>query len=132
MPALTSAGDSTEITTSSGKQSEVTTKIEIAINGEINSADVYVSNHLFAKLWPRMLKAAAVEAVAEGSRGGNAPAPKPASIEAFISEAEKGRAKERTTSGKSKVITKENDGSTVFEARDKADLVVHRNYVKVN
>ena len=103
-----------------------------AINGQINSADIYVSNHLFAKLWPRMLKAAAIEAVAEGSRGGDAPAPKPASIEAFITEAEKGRAQERTTSGKSKVITKENDGSTVFEARDKADLVVHRNYVKVN
>ena len=103
-----------------------------AINGQINSADIYVSNHLFAKLWPRMLKAAATEAVAEGSRGGDAPAPKPASIESFIMEAEKGRAKERTTSGKSKVITKENDGTTVFEARDKADLVVHRNYVKVN
>ena len=103
-----------------------------AINGEINSADVYVSNHLFAKLWPRMLKAAAVEAVAESSRASDAPVPKPASIETFISEAEKGRAKARTTSGKSKVITKENDGSTVFEARDKADLVVHRNYVKVN
>ena len=103
-----------------------------AINGHINSADIYVSNHLFAKLWPRMLKAAAIEAVAEGSEVGDTPAPKPASIESFITEAEKGRAKERTTSGKSKVITKENDGTTVFEARDKADLVVHRNYVKVN
>ena len=79
-----------------------------------------------------MLKAAAIEAVADGSSGSDAPAPKPASIQAFITEAEKGRARERTTSGKSKVITKENDGSTVFEARDKADLVVHRNYVKVN
>ena len=103
-----------------------------AINGEVNSADIYVSNHLFAKLWPRMLKAAAVEAVAEGSRGAENPTPRPASIEAFITQAEKGRAQERSTSGKSKVITKESDGSTAFEARDKADLVVHRNYVKVN
>jgi hypothetical protein len=31
-----------------------------AVNGRINSADVYVSNALFKKLWPRMLKAAAV------------------------------------------------------------------------
>ena len=104
-----------------------------AINGQINSADIYVSNHLFAKLWPRMLRAAAIEAVAEGNGSTrNAPAPKPASIEAFITEAEKGRAKERPTSAKSKVITKENDGNTMFEARDKSDLVVHRNYVKVN
>ena len=50
-----------------------------AINGEINSADIYVSNHLFNKLWPRMLKAAAVEAVGESHRSSvNAPAPKPA------------------------------------------------------
>jgi hypothetical protein len=104
-----------------------------AINGEINSADIYVSNHLFAKLWPRMLKAAAIEAVAEKNGAGvNAPAPKPAAIEGFITEAEKGRAKERSTSGKSKVVTRENDGNTMFEARDKSDLVVHRNYVKVN
>jgi hypothetical protein len=104
-----------------------------AINGEINSADIYVSNHLFAKLWPRMLKAAAIEAVAEKNGAGmNAPAPKPAAIEGFISEAEKGRANERSTSGKSKVVTRENDGNTMFEARDKSGVVVHRNYVKVN
>ena len=104
-----------------------------AINGEINSADIYVSNHLFVKLWPRMLKAAAIEAVAEKSDANvNAPSPKPSAIQGFISEAEKGRAKERSTSGKSKVVTRENDGNTMFEARDRSDLVVHRNYVKVN
>lgn len=103
-----------------------------AVNGEINSADIYVSNHLFKKLWPRMLKAAAIEAVAEGNRGGDAPTPKPASIEAFISDADKGKEKERTTSGKSKVVTREKDGNAVFEARDKGDVVIHRNYVKVN
>lgn len=104
-----------------------------AINGEINSADIYVSNHLFNKLWPRMLKAAAVEAVAESNRSSaGAPAPKPSAIEGFIEEAEKGEAKQRTTSGKSKVITKDSDGNAVFEARDKADNVIHRNYVKIN
>src|SRR5215213_11248645 len=36
-----------------------------AINGEVNSADVYASRALFAKLWPKLLKASAVEAVAE-------------------------------------------------------------------
>ena len=34
-----------------------------AINGKINSADIYVSNHLFTKLWPKMVKAAVVEAI---------------------------------------------------------------------
>ncbi|HLA96231.1 MAG TPA: DUF6569 family protein [Pyrinomonadaceae bacterium] len=103
-----------------------------AVNGEINSADIYVSNHLFKKLWPKMLKAAAIEAVAEGTTANAAAAPKPAAIQSFLSDAEKGIAKERPTSGKSKVVTRESDGNTVYEARDKSDLVVHRNYVKMN
>ena len=104
-----------------------------AINGQINSADIYVSNHLFNKLWPRMLKAAAVEAVGESNRPtADAPAPKPAAIEGFINEAEKGEAKQRTTSGKSKVVTKDSDDSSLYEARDKADAVIHRNYIKKN
>src|SRR5262245_18073741 len=36
-----------------------------AINGQISSADVYSSNALFAKLWPKMLEASAIEAIAE-------------------------------------------------------------------
>lgn len=103
-----------------------------AVNGEINSADIYVSNHLFTKLWPRMLKAAAIEAVAEGNGATTAASPKPAAIEEFLSDTDKGKAKERPTSGKSKVITREADGNAVYEARDKADVVVHRNYVKLN
>ena len=104
-----------------------------AINGEINSADIYVSNHLFNKLWPKMLKAAAVEAVSESTVASvNAPAPKPAAIQGFLNEAEKGEAKQRTTSGKSKVVTRDSDDSAVYEARDKTDAVIHRNYVRKN
>ena len=36
-----------------------------AINGHINSADVYASRALFLKLWPKLLEASAVEAIAE-------------------------------------------------------------------
>jgi hypothetical protein len=103
-----------------------------AVNGEINSADIYVSNHLFKKLWPRMLKAAAIEAVAEGNqRSTNAPA-KPAAIQAFLADADEGKAKERAASGSATIVTREKDGNAVYEARDdKSKLVVHRNYVKV-
>lgn len=103
-----------------------------AVNGDINSADIYVSNHLFTKLWPRMLKAAAIEAVAEGNSATATPSPKPSAIEAFLSDTDKGKAKERPTAGRSKVVTREADGNAVYEARDKADVVVHRNYVKLN
>lgn len=38
------------------------------INGKVASADVYSSPELFQKFWPKLLKAAAVEAIAEGPR----------------------------------------------------------------
>src|SRR5215510_6796224 len=36
-----------------------------AINGQLNSGDVYPSNALFKRFWPKLLKTAAIEAVAE-------------------------------------------------------------------
>lgn len=38
-----------------------------AVNGKLNSADIYASNGLFRKLWPRLLKASATEAI--GAQG---------------------------------------------------------------
>ncbi|MEO5857347.1 MAG: hypothetical protein ABIR33_00205, partial [Pyrinomonadaceae bacterium] len=81
----------------------------------------------------KMLKAAAVEAVSESTvASANAPAPKPSAIRGFITEAEKGEVKQRTTSGKSKVVTRDSDDSAVYESRDTADAVIHRNYIKKN
>ena len=103
-----------------------------SINGEINSADIYVSNALFVKLWPRMLKAAAIEAVAEqGSRKVAVEPAKPVSVERFLSEADKGRPEERAASGSARIITRDQKDSAVYEARDaKSKTVVHRAYVK--
>jgi hypothetical protein len=36
-----------------------------AVNGKLSSADVFGSHALFAKLWPKLIKSAAVEALAE-------------------------------------------------------------------
>jgi hypothetical protein len=48
-----------------------------AINGQLNSLDVYASRALFRQLWPKLLRAAAAEAIAEK---GNAPAPEPCRV----------------------------------------------------
>ncbi|MGQ0541643.1 MAG: ARPP-1 family domain-containing protein [Blastocatellia bacterium] len=102
-----------------------------AVNGKINSADVYVSNALFRKLWPRMLKAAAIEAVAD-SRGVRLADPvKADAVKAFITDADRGRAKERAVAGSASVVTREEKDNVVFEARDdKSKVIVHRSYVK--
>lgn len=101
-----------------------------SINGEINSADVYVSNALFKKLWPRMLKAAAIEAVADQGSVTKAPA-KPDQVKEFLADADKGRAEERAAGGSTRIIARDQKDSAVYEARDdKSRLVVHRAYVK--
>lgn len=105
----------------------------IAINGQINSADVYVSNDLFKKVWPRMLKAAAVEAVGESRAVRLAEPVKADAVKSFLSHADKGVAKERAVAGRASVVTREQDDNAVFEARDeRSKTIVHRNYVKKN
>ncbi len=42
-----------------------------AINGEINSADIYGNRTLFKKLWPKMLEACSVEAITEAKKNGS-------------------------------------------------------------
>jgi hypothetical protein len=103
-----------------------------AVNGRINSADIYVSNALFKKLWPRMLKAAAVEAVGEKDKqSATAPLAKPTEVMAFMAGADEARPVERAASGTARVITRDKKDSAVYEARDeKSKTIVHRSYVK--
>jgi len=102
-----------------------------AINGRLNSADIYISNALFRKVWTKMLKAAATEAVAE-SRGIRLAAPvKAEAVKGFIDDSEKAAGKERSVSANGRVITREDKDNAMFEARDeKSKTVVHKNYVK--
>jgi len=102
-----------------------------AVNGKINSADVYVSSSLFKKVWPKMLKAAATEAVAE-SRGVRLAAPvKAGDIEGFIGDSEKARAKEQSVGAGARLVTREDKDNVMFETRDeKSKAVVHKSYVK--
>ena len=103
-----------------------------AINGQINSADIYVSNSLFKKLWPRMLKAAAVEAVAESSgRRTATETAKPDAVKAFLSQTERAPARERAASGSASIVTRDQKDAAMFEARDDRNkMIVHRAYVK--
>ena len=105
-----------------------------AINGKINSADIYVSNALFKKIWMKNLKATATEAVAE-SRGVRLAEPvKPESIKGFLEDSEKAKSKP-TAAPKSgaRLVTREDKENVMVEARDaKTDAVVHRTYVKKN
>src|SRR5216684_856912 len=61
-----------------------------AINGKLNSADVYATHDLFRRMWPKLLKASSIEAVAE-RRGKTKSAPPGAlAIQAAFADAEGG------------------------------------------
>ncbi len=104
-----------------------------AINGKVNSADVYASNALFRKLWPKLLKASAIEAVAEYRRGEKFDAPKASEVHDLLDDS-KGEEKQKDVTGRVQMVTKETSGNVSFETRDRAksDIVVHKNYIKKN
>jgi ARG and Rhodanese-Phosphatase-superfamily-associated Protein domain len=104
-----------------------------AINGKINSADVYGSSTLFKKLWPKLLQASAIEAVAELRRGEKFAAPAAAAVQGFLDDSPKGTdEKEKDVSSRVQMVTRESKENVFFETRDraKADTWVHRNYIK--
>lgn len=104
-----------------------------AINGKVNSADVYGSSSLFKKLWPKLLKANAIEAIAELQKDKFAPA-KPEHAKVFLAEGESAKASEKEVSARVGLVTAEDDKNIFFETRDRAnkDAWIHRNYIKKN
>jgi hypothetical protein len=104
-----------------------------AINGKVNSADVYASRALFAKLWPKLLKASAVEAIAElNQHTDDTKAVASETVESFLAESEKPAAAAREVTPRVRMVTREDDKNVFFETqdRDQKDGWVHRNYIK--
>ena len=102
-----------------------------AINGKINSADVYVSNALFKKVWLKMLKASATEAVAEANGVRLADPVKADAVKNLIDESEKAKPKERAMGVGARLVTREDKDNVMYEARDeKTKAVVHKSYVR--
>ena len=102
-----------------------------AINGQLNSADVYASNALFTKLWPKLLEASAVEAFAEFDESGKFEPVKDETAKAFLRDAESGKAEEKTLQPRTRMIKRATEKNVFFEARDRSrnDAWVHRNYL---
>lgn len=61
--------------------------VVFVVNGQVTGAEVYGSNALFRKAWPKLLGAAAVEAIAELTDKPTAPAPTAGEVEYFLARA---------------------------------------------
>jgi ARG/rhodanese/phosphatase superfamily protein len=101
-----------------------------AINGKINSAEIYASHELFAKLWPKLLKASAVEAVSEFQPKAKFSAATVGMVTATLKDGESGEASARELNARTKVEKKETSKTVLFETRDRAaDTWLHRSYL---
>src|SRR5262245_54420254 len=66
----------------------------IVINGKVEGAELYGSNELFKKLWPKLINGAAVDALAEFDAKKKFEVATAKTVETFLAEASKGEAKE--------------------------------------
>ena len=105
-----------------------------AINGQINSADVYPSNGLFRKMWTKLLTASAIEAIGHKNEPNVAP-PSVDAVMAFIAAADAGKANEKALNAGVKLATRDSDKAYAFEtsranaASPASPAWVHRNYL---
>jgi hypothetical protein len=101
--------------------------VVVAVNGRISSADVYPSNGLFRKMWPKLVRAGITEALA--SRANTEPAPAPDAVGAFLAEAEKGKQSERRLGDHASLETRDADQALRTEVRSASGALVHRHYL---
>jgi hypothetical protein len=93
----------------------------LAINGKLISADLYGSHDLFRKLWPKLVKAGAVEAV---SRNKEEKAGEPLSeqaVRAFLAQAEEGKMTEEHKGYRCRHVRRETADCFAFETLDTND-----------
>jgi hypothetical protein len=89
-----------------------------AINGKINSADLYGSKTLFRKLWPKLLKASAVEAVAELEKGKKFGAVTADDVKARLNDPSGNKAVEKEVTPRVRLITWETDKTILQDTCD--------------
>jgi cytochrome c biogenesis protein ResB len=98
-----------------------------AINGKLNSGDVYSSNALFKKMWPKLLTASAVEAIGHRQESSGEPPPVK-DVMAFLAGAEAGTASAKPLNFGVNRVTHASPAAYMFETA-KPDGWVHKNYL---
>jgi hypothetical protein len=102
-----------------------------AINGEINTAEVYNNKNLFRALWPKLLDAAITEAITECSADHPLRTVKAEEIKAFFETALSGSATERRVWKTTLVKTYTSPTTVLFETQDlEAENVwIHKSFI---
>ena len=87
-----------------------------AINGQLNTAEVYGSEDLFRQLWSKLLRTAAIEAFAELKKGKNFKAPSTKAAAAFLDYPGESQVKRNRINDWLTAITHEGKDKVIFES----------------
>jgi hypothetical protein len=103
----------------------------VAVNGKIHGADIYANADLFKNLWPKLLRASAIEALAERQKEAPAAAPTVQAVQSFLAQAEQGKCYRQDMGGRMVLIRQETDQNLLFDTCDlgQNNLVLHRSYL---
>lgn len=92
----------------------------IAVNGRIASADIYASNGLFRKLWPKLLRASVAEAIGERTDATAVKAPASDAVGSFLAAAPKSGGVRSALPANNSVDVRKNAHAIVQETRPAA------------
>jgi hypothetical protein len=100
----------------------------LAINGKLNSAEVYPSNALFRKMWAKLLNANATEAIGEKSEE-IAELPSIDAVTAFLAASEQGEKSEKELPKDVRLETRDSESAVYSETRRRDGAWVHKSYL---
>jgi hypothetical protein len=101
-----------------------------AVNGEISSVQIYARGELFLKLFPKLLRAAAVEALSEHKKGRRYQGLRGEAVRRFMRRARKGKRKTLRLSDRVKIHIRATQKSVAYHTYDLvAKGVLHESYL---
>lgn len=115
------------------KSTETVLGYACAINGVLNGAEIYTNSRLFRKLWPRLLRANAIEALGRRSKTASGAWPKVGinEVRACLNQPPNLKAKSREVSPRVRIVTRETDKVLMQDTCDlsRGGSWIHRNYL---
>jgi len=104
-----------------------------AINGQLNTAEVYGSEDLFRQLWPKLLRTAAVEAFAELNKDKHFKAPSTKAAAVFLEYPKESQVQRNRVNDWLTTITHEGKNKVIFESLfSKEHALVHVTTVRMD
>jgi hypothetical protein len=103
----------------------------LAINNKLNSADIYATSVQFKTFWPKLLRTAAIEAVAQRLLSETGEPVSNATVDAFFVDGGRGDESINDVTKRTRMMKRESDQSLFFETRDmdRGGAWIHRNYL---